>query len=467
ADYAFDGTGFSGTSGASPQIAGVCALIIGANTNLTVRDVQQILVLSARHFDFADAGLTTNGAGLRVSHNVGFGIPDAGQAVAIAKRWQNRPARTNVTLVSTATTAIPDDGLRLVVSGPTVPASLTNIACVPGTGPHADAPTAALPLADVGQALSPLTNNLAGSGALIQRGVNFFADKINYTAQAGANFAVIYNSATGSSLGVMGSTDFVPIPAVFIGYADGTNLQSYIAANPSATARIVLNAATYNFAVANTLLCEHVLVRVRTDHPSRSDLRITLTSPAGTRSILQHVNGDNTALTDWTYMTTHHFFEASAGTWTVAVSDEEAGLTGNVLEVDLTVLGVPIIDTDNDGLDDNWERANFGSLAQGPKDDPDRDGYSNMREQLMGTNPNAVDAPFQLAAEVSFWDERLARVSWPASTNFTYTVTMGTNVGTTFNALSNLAGRFPELELFTPYTNIANQFFGIRAAPNP
>src|SRR5205085_8806540 len=59
ADY----TGFNGTSASSPQIAGVAALILSANTNLGYRDVQQILAHSGRHYDLADADVRTNGAG--------------------------------------------------------------------------------------------------------------------------------------------------------------------------------------------------------------------------------------------------------------------------------------------------------------------------------------------------------------------------------------------------------------------
>src|SRR5690606_12359166 len=74
-DYTLNGGNFAGTSVAAPQIAGVAALLLSANTNLTYRDVQQILIQSARHTDLSDPDLTTNGAGFVVSHNVGFGIP--------------------------------------------------------------------------------------------------------------------------------------------------------------------------------------------------------------------------------------------------------------------------------------------------------------------------------------------------------------------------------------------------------
>ncbi len=35
-------------------------------------------------------------------------------------------------------------------------------------------------------------------------------------------------------------------------------------------------------------------------------------------------------------------------------------------------------DTDNDGMADDWERSNFGSLNQGPNGDHDNDGYTNI-----------------------------------------------------------------------------------------
>src|SRR5262249_16610943 len=49
--YVFNSLGFTGTSAAAPHIAGIAALLLAANPNLAWRDVQQILILAARHFD--------------------------------------------------------------------------------------------------------------------------------------------------------------------------------------------------------------------------------------------------------------------------------------------------------------------------------------------------------------------------------------------------------------------------------
>lgn len=80
---------FGGTSSASPLAAGVIGLILEANPNLTWRDVQHILVQTARKNDPTQADWTLNGAGLHINHNYGFGAVDAGAACAAALNWQN------------------------------------------------------------------------------------------------------------------------------------------------------------------------------------------------------------------------------------------------------------------------------------------------------------------------------------------------------------------------------------------
>jgi subtilisin family serine protease/subtilisin-like proprotein convertase family protein len=472
-DYVFDGMGFTGTSAATPLVAGVTALMLSINPELTYRDVQQILVLSSRHFDFTDPDLRENGAGFLVSHNAGFGMPDAGVAVQLARGWSNRPPLTKLTLTSTNSQAIPDDGLRLLISGEGVPPGLASIRTLPSTGPHADTPTAALSLVDAGLATNTIPFDLTGRAALIERGVNDFTQKITFAAEAGAAFAVVYNFATnttgttapgGDQLMPMGETDFVPIPAVFIGHSDGVALRELFETNTAARAQIHLTTTNYSFIVTNTLVCEHAGVRVQTDHPLRGDLRITLVSPAGTRSVLQQYNADtNAGLVDWTYYSTQHFFESSAGEWTVFFSDQLEENTGAVHRVSLIIHGTPILDTDGDGLDDEWELSHFGHLDQGPRDDPDEDGWSNAAEQIQGTNPKIEDVAFQL--DLSKWNPRLARLSWPGKPNHSYDVLMGTNAAS-LQVLTNVPGKFPETEWFTPYTNLTHQFFRVHSVPD-
>ena len=132
-----------------------------------------------------------------------------------------------------------------------------------------------------------------------------------------------------------------------IGQNDGEALQGLLATNTDLVAQIRLEQINYEFQVNDTLICEHVGRQVTSDHPSRGDLRITLVSPAGTRSVLQQVNSDNTSGPfGWTYYTTHHFYESSAGIWRVYFSDENKDNTGSIQSVSLNIRGVPIVDTD-------------------------------------------------------------------------------------------------------------------------
>ncbi len=82
---------FGGTSAASPLAAGVVALMLQANPTLTWRDVQHVLVESARMCDPNQADWSVNGAGYAINPNYGFGAIDAGAAVALARDWVNVP----------------------------------------------------------------------------------------------------------------------------------------------------------------------------------------------------------------------------------------------------------------------------------------------------------------------------------------------------------------------------------------
>ena len=477
ADYAFNSLSPQGTSFAAPQIAGLCALLLGANPNLTLRDVQQILVLSSRHFDFADRDLTTNGAGLAVSHNLGFGVPDAGLAVRLALGWSNRPPATILTLVSNVVRTIPDAGFLVRASGAGVPVSVNLVTGLmpeeglhpeqaPGENLRPDAPTASLPLVFVGQATSALTTNLTGKAALIQRGTATFYEKLKRAEDAGAAFAIVYNNVGETLVSMTVTNGPLRIQSSFIGQTAGDTLAAVAQTNASLRVQLELDAARYPFAVTNELVCEHVGVRVQTTHTRRGDLRITVTSPTGTRSILQRFNpvvsGSGGALTDWTFYSTHHFFESTAGAWTVQVSDELSGSAGSVTSVSLILKGVPIRDSDRDGLHDDWEMAKFGTLAYGPLDDPDGDGFSNAREQAIGSHPDQINSHFPFALDASVWNAQLLRLSWPAAAGRAYELRSGTNPDGAFSTITNVTGRFPDGEVFVPYGS-GLQFFRLRA----
>lgn len=450
-DYRYGASGFTGTSGATPIVAGVVALMLSANPNLTYRDAQQALLLSSRQVDLADPALITNGAGLRVSYNLGYGIPDAGQAVLRAKSWISRPKLEQVTktfaVAANSSKAIPDDGLRIEVTGTGIPGSLTSIPVTPSFGYHADVATEVCPVTPVSLADQPL-GSLAGRAALVQRGGNSFVEKIQNCANAGAKLVMIYNNQGTSERSQMLATDFATVPAVMMGQTAGAELDSLIRTNTSARVRLRLLTATCTVDLTNTLICEHVKVRIQTDHTRRGDLRLTLVSPSGTRSILQRLNNDTAAgPKDWTYVAVAHFFESSAGTWKLEASDEEPANVGNVLRADLTVCGVSIRDTDRDGLDDGWEAASFGNLARKGGEDSDGDGYPNAVEQVLRTNPLASDVTFRL--DVVPWSSQILRLSWPSGPTATYRILQSSQPEGPYTELETINGRFPVTDYYT------------------
>ncbi len=459
ADYAFGSTGFSGTSAAAPQISGVVALLLSANTNLTWRDVQQILVLSSRHYDLTDPMLFTNGAGLLVSGNDGYGVPDSGYAVELASGWNNRPPASSLNVVSNFIQSIPDDGLRVVV--PNAPGGTISFGLAPSLGAQADAATATVPLVYVGSAQTALTTNLTGKGALIERGGNFFEEKIRFAADAGALFAIVFNNVGTTERITMASTEYSRIPAGFMGRNNGLALVNLLTTN-ALMARIAPISASVVFNVSDALICEHVQVRVQTSHSRRGDLRITLRSPSGTVSVLQSRNEDGTAgPSDWTYLSTQHFFEPTKGNWTLTLTDEDPNATGSLFASTLILDGVPIVDTDGDGLDDQWETRWFGDLAQTGLGDPDGDGENNLIEQVRGTDPTKVNRPWKL--NLSPWTSTVGRLSWPGNGRSNVMVDASSALPTFIN-LTNRPSRFPNNEMFVPLTNSPGQFFRLRPA---
>ncbi len=66
--------------------AGIVALALEANPNLTWRDVQHLTVRTARpEGNLKATDWSQNGVGLKFSHRFGFGLMDAGQMTRMAK----------------------------------------------------------------------------------------------------------------------------------------------------------------------------------------------------------------------------------------------------------------------------------------------------------------------------------------------------------------------------------------------
>nr|XP_031530281.1 neuroendocrine convertase 2 [Vicugna pacos] len=85
----------SGTSAAAPEAAGVFALALEANLDLTWRDMQHLTVLTSKRNQLHDEvhQWRRNGVGLEFNHLFGYGVLDAGAMVKMAKDWKTVPER--------------------------------------------------------------------------------------------------------------------------------------------------------------------------------------------------------------------------------------------------------------------------------------------------------------------------------------------------------------------------------------
>ena len=126
--------------------------------------------------------------------------------------------------------------------------------------------------------------------------------------------------------------------------------QGTVASMASASASAAPGAGIVDFATVTSqlviggvpLLVDRVDVAVNISHTYIGDLTVTLTSPSGTTSVLVDRPGNGNASQDnivFTLDSVQFWGELSNGTWTLAVSDSDAGYTGVLNSWTLTVFG--------------------------------------------------------------------------------------------------------------------------------
>lgn len=82
---------FVGTSSAAPLAAGIFALVLEANNNITWRDLQHLVFNTTLKTSPSDLGWMKNGAGKEYNHKFGFGLLNAEKLVEAALKWINVP----------------------------------------------------------------------------------------------------------------------------------------------------------------------------------------------------------------------------------------------------------------------------------------------------------------------------------------------------------------------------------------
>lgn len=116
---------FGGTSAAAPMVAGVVALMLEANSELSWRDVRKILAKSAKQNNQSDSDWVKNGAGLWINHSFGFGVVDAKEAVGLALNWKNLPPSKSISIEKLVDVLIPDNDYSGVTSAISINESMT------------------------------------------------------------------------------------------------------------------------------------------------------------------------------------------------------------------------------------------------------------------------------------------------------------------------------------------------------
>lgn len=111
---------FRGTSASCPVVSGVVALMLEKNPDLGWRDVQEILIRSAKLVDASDPDWITANRSSHISgappvpfkfnHKYGAGLVDADAAMILSGNWTNLSAQTSASVSSNTSTAIDASG---------------------------------------------------------------------------------------------------------------------------------------------------------------------------------------------------------------------------------------------------------------------------------------------------------------------------------------------------------------------
>lgn len=457
-----------GTSFSCPLVSGVCALILAANPELTLRDVRHILVQSAQYLDFEDTDTMVNGAGFPVSHNVGYGVSHAGYAVTLAQNWSHLPEASTLQYTADLQNGllIPEEGYTLNLSGDTLPAPIQIPMTISDT-PFANESTLLTHIVDLGLVVSPIEENLEGKIALIQRGETTFRQKVDYAAQAGASFSIIYNNEGSEELVNMAQMDRCSIPAVFISKNSAETIHQLQEGDSNLRAQLIHTPLVYSFEVEESLICEDVSLSVRAQSPDCGTLRITLVSPAGTRSLLHRYNFGAMKELDWEFFSTHHFYEPTRGKWQIEISNMPSPTTGAYASqpllkgLELNIRGIPVTDTDNDGLSDKWEMDHFESLQYSSQDVVSPSGYTNARWQIIG------DKTPQEASHLNISIDPLQsgkiRLSWLGVSDSLYEILERTSTEEEWRIIQTVQGTFPVTEyVVSSSSGKGSTFFCVR-----
>jgi len=136
----------------------------------------------------------------------------------------------------------------------------------------------------------------------------------------------------------------------------------------------------------------------------------------------------------------------------------------NPTRLELDVTAVRPLDTDNDGLPDDWEQFYFTNLVQTATDDFDHEGASNMAEYLAGTNPTQAASVFGITS-IQINSGR-SELRWPNLPSRRFEIDYSDNL-TNWQTIPNPAVSFPTptQAVWSEATSAATRLYRVRALP--
>jgi hypothetical protein len=139
---------------------------------------------------------------------------------------------------------------------------------------------------------------------------------------------------------------------------------------------------------------------------------------------------------------------------------------GRAERIDL-VLGTLPVDTDGDGMPDNWENLHFGAGGADPNDDFDGDGLSNLREFRAGTHPNDPQSVFEVVEVIA--EPGGFRLRWSSVEGKSYNVrraaTLSVNPAAYTVVQANVPATSPINEWFDPTAVGGTYFYLLEVQP--
>ncbi|GAA4356484.1 S8 family serine peptidase [Kangiella marina] len=288
---------FSGTSMATPHVAGAAALILAANPSLTTAQVKEILMTSGDPIPALD-GLTVSGRRLNVENAMNMAGGGGPTYYLGSTPYSNTVNQGQVAIYNLTLNA---------VAGYNGTATMT---------------ASASPVLDGFISFSPSQVGPGGTTAMTV--------DTNSSAAPG-NYTITVTAEDGS---LSKSTD-VTLKVMPAGTLTNNYSNNQAVAIPDNNATGVSSTIT----VADDITITNVVTNVNIDHTYIGDLIVSLTSPAGTTEIMHERAGGNTDNIVASFDMSKFEFENAQGDWILNVSDNAGADTGTLNNWSIDVTG--------------------------------------------------------------------------------------------------------------------------------